>query len=361
MYPALALAQELKRRRPYATVHFVGTRRGLEKRVVPDLGYPLHLIAVRGVARRTFLKNILVPLVLFWSLVQSFVLMVRFRPAAVIGTGGYVSGPVLFMASLLRFPTLIQEQNSYPGATTRLLAPRAQRVHLSFEESQVYFQKKDNIRITGNPVRPFDTDGNKQEARRAFRLDPDRLTVLIFGGSQGARALNTVLLDCLDDLIKLSDVQFIWSAGLFDADVVQRKAAKWQERVWTGSFIKDMATAYSAADLVVSRAGALTLAEVTLCGLPSILIPLPSAAANHQVTNAQALQESGAARVILQQELTPDVLRDAVLHLLADEAERLRMAAAAREAAFPQATQNIVDSILEIARISEEDYESKNR
>ena len=354
LYPAIALAQELKNRRPHAEVHFVGTRRGIEHRVIPEHGFPLHLITVRGVARRLFLRNLVVPFVLLWSLAQCAVLMRRLRPAVVVGTGGYVSGPVLWMATVMRIPTLIQEQNSYPGATTRLLAPRVDRVHLSFEESKLYFKKTENLLVTGNPVRHFDMSGSPATARQAFHLDPERPTVLVFGGSQGARAINTALLDGVKELLQLSDAQIIWSAGNLDADLMERQTQSMRQRIWTHAFIRDMATAYRAADVVVARAGALTLAELTVCGLPSILIPLPTAAANHQMTNAQALQVKGAARVIPQNELTPEVLREHILQLLADDTTRQLMAEAARDAAFPQATEDIVDSIEHIARTLEE-------
>ena len=170
LFPAIAIAQEIVRKDPAADIHFVGTRRGLEVKVIPDLGYHLHFITVRGVRRTLALKNLLVPFALIWSLLQSLLLLLKLRPVAVIGTGGYVSGPVLFIAGLLGRITVIQEQNSYPGVTTRLLATRVDRVYISFKEATKYLKKKDHIELVGNPVRDLGSGPKKEKSQAAIPI-----------------------------------------------------------------------------------------------------------------------------------------------------------------------------------------------
>ncbi|MDZ7317121.1 MAG: undecaprenyldiphospho-muramoylpentapeptide beta-N-acetylglucosaminyltransferase [candidate division KSB1 bacterium] len=346
LYPALALAQEVKRRMPAAEIHFIGSRRGLEARVVPTMGFALHLIPVRGFQRRLSIANLAVPWLLLQSLVQSFVLLRRIAPAAVIGTGGYVSGPVLVAARFLGLPTLIQEQNSLPGATTRILARIVDRVHISFAESAALLKAR-SVRLTGNPVRSFDPHLAPESARLRLGLEAQRPTLLIFGGSQGARALNDALLGALPRLLSESEVQIIWSTGKSDYPRIRAEVQD-QPRINVLEFIDDMEAAYRAADLAVTRSGALTLAELTVCGVPAILVPYPFAAAGHQEQNARALERLGAAVVILQRDLTSERLAEEVLALLRDHRRREEMANAARKAAFPNATREIVDSLFEL-------------
>ncbi len=350
LYPAIAIAQRIKEERPEARIIFVGTARGLESRVIPELGYPLAVIAVRGLARRLTLKNLLLPFVLFYSLLQCLALLFKFRPVAVIGTGGYVSGPLLFTASLLGFPTLIQEQNGYPGATTRLLARVVKRVHISFEESRRYFKNEKKLRLTGNPVRRFTFAKSKEDACREFGLAADKPILLVFGGSQGAQAINNALLETLDDLMIQSDVQIIWSTGKYDIHNVRKNVEKYSDRLWVSEYISDMETAYTAAALALGRAGALTIAELTLAGVPAILVPFPHAAANHQEKNARALVAVGACVMILQKDLTADRLLAEILSVLNDEQKKRALSDAAKKAAFPTATADIVESVFEIER-----------
>jgi len=348
LYPAVALAEKIKSAKPGCHIHFVGTARGIESRVVPELGYPLHRIVVRGFARQLTLKNLLAPFALVWSVLQCILLFVKIRPTAVIGTGGYVSGPVLFVAGLLRTPSVIQEQNSYPGVTTRMLAKVVDRVHLSFEESKQFFKCSQKLVVTGNPVREFDLAKDKKKIRKKLNLDTDAPTLLITGGSQGAHAINVVVMECLHQLLEETPLQVIWSTGRADLQIVQNKAAPFQDRVKVFEFITNMEDVMIAADLILARAGALTLAEITLCGLPAILVPYPFAAANHQERNARALQQVGAAVVLLQHELTNDVLLNTLKDLLRHPAKMTQMSRAAKQAAFPNAAADIVQSIFEL-------------
>ena len=348
IYPAIALAEELLQRQPESDIHFVGTKKGLERKVVPEKGFPLHLIAVRGVARYRTMANLLFPFRLLWSLIQSVALLLRLRPRAVIGTGGYVSGPVLYAASVLNVPTLIQEQNSYPGITTRLLARRVDRVHLSFQSSKNYLKKKDNLFVTGNPVRHLDVSVSQNKARQHFGLDGDRVTLFVFGGSQGASAINQALLEGLEAILQEIDLQIIWSTGPSDYQEIQQKAEIRKSRLFLAPFITDMPMAYRAADCALARAGAITLAELTACGCPAILIPYPYAAAHHQEENAKTLEKEGAAKMILQSELTPQILIETVRELAQNEKQRQQMRRAAEKFAFPQATKKIVDSLFQL-------------
>ncbi len=350
LFPAIAIAEQLQQWDAQAVIHFAGTSRGLEARVIPEKGYPLHLTAVRGFARNRFWVNLVVPLRLLWSLVQCSVILRRVKPDVVIGTGGYVSGPMLLVAYLMGYRTLIQEQNSYPGVTTRLLARFVDRVHISFAESTKYFKHPERLRITGNPVRDLQVTATAQEARQFFGLSPQRRTLLVFGGSQGARVINRALAAVVQRLLGASDLQVIWGSGRWDQEMVQQAVVGCEGRVVVMDFIKEMPLAYRAADVVLGRAGALTLAEINVCGLPAILVPLATAAGNHQEANARALERLGAARVILEKELDSVDIDEVIVHLMNDEDKRHAMGEAARRAAFTTAREELARSVRELAR-----------
>jgi UDP-N-acetylglucosamine--N-acetylmuramyl-(pentapeptide) pyrophosphoryl-undecaprenol N-acetylglucosamine transferase len=348
LYPAVALAQKIKSLNPDSRIQFIGTRRGLESQVVPKMGFPLTYISVKGWARGRTLENLFVPFQLIWSIFQCLRLYAGIKPDAVIGTGGYVSAPALFAAILCRYPTLIQEQNSHPGVTTRLLARWADQVHLSFTQSKIFFKRQDNVRVSGNPVREFRLEISRQEARRHFHLSQDRPTLFVFGGSQGAAALNRTLLACLEKLMAETAVQLIWATGHATLSEVQQATATFTGRVHIFPFTAEIEMAYAACDIVICRAGALTLAEIALWGLPAILIPYPFAAANHQETNARMMEDCGAAQVILEKEITAQKLFNIIQLLLSDTARRREMSQAAHKAAFPNATGTIVTALYEL-------------
>ncbi|MBN2413124.1 undecaprenyldiphospho-muramoylpentapeptide beta-N-acetylglucosaminyltransferase [candidate division KSB1 bacterium] len=352
LYPSISLGEKILEKRPESKIYFIGTKNGLEFKVIPESGYPLFLISVRGFSRTNILANIIVVLRLFVSLFQCFFILLKIKPAAVIGTGGYVSGPMLFMAVLLGYPTLIQEQNSVPGITTRWLAKWVKRVHLSFAESIQYFRKKDNLIVSGNPVRKFQLIKNKQEARKIFGLKPEKITLLIFGGSQGAKRINEVVELSLPALMWDTDAQIIWGTGKLSYKAAAQAALPYASRVYVTEYLNNMAMVYSATDIAVCRAGALTLAELAICGLPSILIPYPFAAAGHQVKNARAFQEIGAAEMILERELNEKILSEKIIHLIQNLEQQESMKTAALKTAFPNAADNIVESIFKIEKES---------
>jgi len=349
LYPAIAIGEMILQLQPQSKICFIGTKKGLETRVVPAAGHQLLLIAVRGFSRKNVFANIIVLGRLLVSLGQCMRILYKIKPAAVIGSGGYVSGPMLFMAVLLGYPTLIQEQNSYPGMTTRWLSKWVDRVHISFTESAAFFKRQDNLVLTGNPVRAFQNITDKQAARSVFNLQPDKLTMLVFGGSQGALAVNKAVITCLETIMKETDLQVIWGTGKTAYPLVADAVTPWKNRVFAAEYINNMDMAYAASDFALCRSGAITLAELAVCGIPSLLIPYPFAAAGHQEKNARAFAKIGAAEMILEAELNRDTLFERITELYRDPQKRETMRRAALNAAFPDATKKIVNSVFEIA------------
>ncbi len=343
VFPAIAMAKEFKRRFPETRVVFVGTQDGLESKIVPQYGFELTFIQARGLRRKASPKNLMLPYYVLRSLYQSLRILNQERPDLVAGTGGYVSFPVVFSASLKHVPTLIQEQNSYPGISTRLLALLADRVCLSYLSSIRYFLTRRNLTVIGNPVREDITSANRYDALRKFDLDPGKKTIFILGGSQGAQAMNQAVLDALDSFS--ANWQLLWQTGEKNfASVSQRVAGK-SVRCAVFPFIQDMSSAYAASDLVVSRAGALTLAEITACGKPSLLIPYPLATADHQRYNAEVLQKEGAAQMIFQRDLTGEILAQKLSSVLSDEEKLRSMAGRSKKMGRPDAASLLVSEM----------------
>jgi UDP-N-acetylglucosamine--N-acetylmuramyl-(pentapeptide) pyrophosphoryl-undecaprenol N-acetylglucosamine transferase len=268
------------------------------------------------------------------------------RPRAVLGTGGYVSGPVSVAARLLGVPLLIQEQNSIPGLTNRWLSRIANEVHLSFLEARRYFPRRDHLKVTGNPVRAFILSGEREQALREFKLDARRPTLFVFGGSLGAKRINAAAVDALRRLKGRVDVQAILQTGREDHESVRQAVEREQLPATVLPFVRQMHLAYAAADLVVCRAGAMTLAEIAVCGRPSILIPYPYAAHDHQRVNAANLADRGAAVLMEDAELDGDRLAKEIAHLLSDRQALSRMSANARLFARPDAAARVAKSLV---------------
>ena len=343
LFPAVALAEQLRREQPDSAVLFVGTERGLEFRLLPELGWPLRTVPMRGWVGAGLGSRCKALAGLGRSLLQSRRIVAEFKPDVVVGVGGYASVPVLLAARLAGVPYLIHEQNAWPGLANRLLGRSAQRVCLSFAEAGKAFANARTV-VTGNPVRAA------MEACPDLPAGPPRL--LVFGGSQGARAVNRALLAALPELAPLRDtLQIVHQAGGGEVEAVQAgyRAAGW-ERVTVVPFITEMAAAYADASLVVCRAGATTLAELTACGRPAILIPYPYAAANHQVVNAAALAAKGAALMIEERSLVPADLGRLIAGLLADRPRLASMAAAARSQAQRGAAARLLAECRAVAR-----------
>lgn len=297
IFPAVSIANAIKEMLPETEILFVGAEGRMEMQRVPAAGYPIKGLPVAGFDRKNLFKNIPVLIKLFKSQRMARKIIKSFRPHAAVGVGGYASGPTLKVAGSMGIPTLLQEQNSYAGVTNKLLAKQAEKICVAYEGMERFFDKE-KIILTGNPVRQGlrNHSIDRQEAVRSFGLDPDKKTVLILGGSLGARTINQCLMQNLDK-VKDSGIQFIWQTGKIYIEEARSVVAQAGElpMLHVTDFISDMATAYSAADLIISRAGAGSISEFCLLGKPVILVPSPNVAEDHQTKNALALVNKNAA------------------------------------------------------------------
>lgn len=297
IFPAVSIANAIKELHPETEILFVGAEGRMEMHRVPAAGYPIKGLPVAGFDRKNLLKNIPVLIKLFKSQRLAKKIVKDFRPHAAVGVGGYASGPTLKVAGSMGIPTLLQEQNSYAGVTNKLLAKQAHKICVAYEGMERFFDK-DKIILTGNPVRQdlLNHNMSREEAIRSFGLDPNKRTILVLGGSLGARTINQCLMNHLDK-IKQSDVQFIWQTGKIYIEEARNCVAKAGHlpMIHVTDFISNMATAYSAADLVISRAGAGSISEFCLLQKPVILVPSPNVAEDHQTKNAMALVNKNAA------------------------------------------------------------------
>jgi UDP-N-acetylglucosamine--N-acetylmuramyl-(pentapeptide) pyrophosphoryl-undecaprenol N-acetylglucosamine transferase len=345
VFPGIAVAEELLRSRPGTDVVFVGGKRGLEAIAVPEAGFRIRTIMARGFPRRAWWRW---PISLFASgfgFLQALGLMAAERPDVVLGTGGYVSGPVALAAWVFGRPLILQEQNSIPGLANRWLARIADEVHLSFVEARTYFARKDHLKVSGNPVRSYILSGDRATAFAEFALTPGKPTVFVFGGSRGAHRINQAALEAMQRLKDRVDVQWILQTGREDYDWATETIERGQLPARALPFLRRIHMAYAAADLVVCRSGAMTLAEIAVCGTPAILIPYPHAAHNHQVVNAANLVDRNAATMILDRDLTGERLALKIAHLLSNRQELSQMSANARRFARPDAAEKIARSL----------------
>ncbi|MCG6956337.1 MAG: undecaprenyldiphospho-muramoylpentapeptide beta-N-acetylglucosaminyltransferase [Gemmatimonadetes bacterium] len=354
LYPALALAQGVLEVRPDVRPFFVGASRGIEARILPDRGVEHALLPVEGFPRGGGLSGLRAVPALGRSVLAVLDLLRSLRPEMVVVTGGYAGGPAGIGAGILGIPLALQEQNAVPGVTTRLLSLWARQVHVAFPEAIGLLPRRarKRVRVTGNPVRPAPSL-DVADARAAFGLPSHGTVVLAVGGSQGSAALNQVLAEAVQGveqrtLRRPADLLLLWATGPTHHDGVSRALGAAGSPSWVHAvpYVDDMPAALTAADLAVSRAGAMATAELLNHGLPAVLVPLPTAAADHQSRNAFALAAAGAAVVAEEAGLTGAALWDRVVELVEDDALRERMAAAARARACPQATTEIVADLL---------------
>jgi UDP-N-acetylglucosamine--N-acetylmuramyl-(pentapeptide) pyrophosphoryl-undecaprenol N-acetylglucosamine transferase len=345
VFPGIALAEEVVTRHPDNDVVFVGTARGLEATVVPQAGFPIELIRVKGLKGKGLWGAILNLLLLPRAFVESWRILRRWRPDVVVGVGGYASGPVVLVAWLLRIPTAVQEQNAIAGLTNRILGKLVQAAFTAFPEAARHFSRRKVYQL-GNPIRR-----KLMENYMRPKVDHAQPRLLVFGGSQGAHALNMRVIEALPHLADLRDrVRITHQTGARDRDQVERGYVACGFTPDVREFITDMSAAYAESDLVLCRAGATTLAELTVCKKPSILIPFPAAADNHQVVNAESLVDAGAAVMIEERDLTGELLAREIRRILADPAERERMARAAGRLGSPQAAKEIADVCTDLVR-----------
>jgi UDP-N-acetylglucosamine--N-acetylmuramyl-(pentapeptide) pyrophosphoryl-undecaprenol N-acetylglucosamine transferase len=307
LFPGIAIAEEFLRRNRGDRILFVGTNRGIEKRVLGNLGFSLQTIDVEGIKGKGWMKSLAAVLLIPMSLIQSFRIIRGFSPELVIGVGGYASGPVVLAACLMGIRTAIAEQNALPGLTNRILGKMVDRVFVSFAQTGRWFRSR-KVMVSGNPIRQGFAAEMKQpkEPNRPF-------TLLVFGGSQGAHAINRAILEALDDLEPLRDrMRILHQTGSKDRDAVANTYRTKGATAEVLPFITDMAAAYQTADLLVCRAGATSIAEITAAGKAAILIPFPSAVEDHQTKNAEVLVQAGAAEMIHEKELTGARLASAI-------------------------------------------------
>lgn len=354
IYPAIAIADEIKRRFPDAEILFVGAKRGLEKTLVPDNGYPIKLIPVQGFNRKKPLKNIEVLRDLRQGNKLSKKILADFKPDVVIGTGGYASAPVVKMAQKMKIPTYIHEQNAFPGVTNKMLEGHVEKVFLGFEEGSAYFKHPEKHVTAGNPVRKSFYELDKKQARIDLGFDEKDFVLLAFGGSQGAGRINQAMLSVIETFQNTEDMKICLATGRYYYDAVCSELA--EKKIETGSnikvmeYISDMNRYLAAADLVISRSGAITVAEVTVCGKPAIFIPSPHVTGNHQYFNARAVAEKGGAVVIEEKDLDHKALAERILQMKNDPEILRDMAVKSLLCAPKDAAGVICDNIREFKR-----------
>jgi UDP-N-acetylglucosamine--N-acetylmuramyl-(pentapeptide) pyrophosphoryl-undecaprenol N-acetylglucosamine transferase len=343
IFPAVAIANEIRRRQPDAEILFVGANGRMEMTRVPEAGYKIVGLDITGLQRRLTPQNILFPVRVFRSVRKAGKLIQEFRPDAVVGVGGYASAPVLLAATSRGIPSLIQEQNSYAGLVNKLLGRRVGKICVAYEGMENFFPAN-KIVLTGNPVRTEIAHGSREEALRFFGLDPSKKTLLVIGGSLGARTLNLATAAALPHL-REAGIQLLWQTGkIYFPDAQQQAASYAADHLQALEFIQRMDLAYAAADVVISRAGALSVSELCLTGKASVLVPSPNVAEDHQTKNALALVGKGAA-VLITDEHAATRLYDETLRLLADPSRQQQLSQRVRELARPNATIAIVDEL----------------
>nr|WP_294935755.1 undecaprenyldiphospho-muramoylpentapeptide beta-N-acetylglucosaminyltransferase [uncultured Flavobacterium sp.] len=347
IYPAVAIANELKSRFPDADILFVGAADKMEMQKVPQAGYPIKGLWIAGIQRKLTLQNAMFPFKLASSLAKSFGILKSFKPDVVIGTGGFASGAVLKVASTIGIPTVIQEQNSYPGITNKLLGKKANKICVAYENLERFFPKE-NMVLTGNPVRQdlIAVGDKKNEAVEYFKLDASKKTLLVLGGSLGARRINQLIASELDFLLS-QNMQIIWQCGKLYYEEYKHFSDK--ENVQVLAFVDRMDLVYAAADVVISRAGASSVSELCIVGKPVIFIPSPNVAEDHQTKNAKAIVDKNGAILLKESEL--DAQFETVFsELIGSEEKRNELSKNIKQLALPNATQQIVDEIVKLIK-----------
>lgn len=343
--PALAIAGYILKKEPDSKILFIGTKKGMESRLVTKEGYEIKYVDVEGFSTESKIKNIVPGIKFITSIISCMSIISKFKPDAVIGTGGYVCAPVVYAANLLKIPTLIHEQNVFPGSAIRFLSKSSTVTAISFDESRKYLKNAGCIITAGNPIRPQILSSVKEVSREKMGLGNEKLIVAV-GGSLGARMLN----DAITEYIKLSEltnVKLILSTGERDYERVKSLLSDVPDtgKIEIRKYIDDMATVLSAADLVICRSGAITLSEICVLGKASILIPSPNVVNNHQEYNARALEKAGACHVILEKDLSYETLSEKINSVIGSDSTRHNMEANALTLAKPDATEIIYNKL----------------
>jgi UDP-N-acetylglucosamine--N-acetylmuramyl-(pentapeptide) pyrophosphoryl-undecaprenol N-acetylglucosamine transferase len=346
IYPAIAIANELRSRFPKAEFLFVGAQDKMEMQKVPQAGYAIKGLWIAGLQRKLTLQNLLFPVKLLSSLLKSRAIIKSFKPDVVIGTGGFASGPLLQMANSLNIPTLIQEQNSYPGITNKLLSKKANKICVAYENLERFFPKEKMI-LTGNPVRQdlIAIDSKREEAIKFFNLDPSKKTLLVLGGSLGARRVNQLIEKELD-FFDSQNIQIIWQCGKFYLGEYKKYDSN---NVQVLAFIDRMDLVYAAADFVISRAGASSVSELSIVGKPVLFIPSPNVAEDHQTKNAKSIVDKNGALMIKESELDEN-FNTIFSDLVTNENLQKQLSENIKKLAKVNATKDIVDEIVKLIK-----------
>ena len=349
IFPAIAIANALSEK-GVKDILFVGANGKIEMEKVPKAGYKIEGLNISGFHRRQMSRNLKFPFKLIGSLLKAKKIIDKFNPDVVVGVGGFASGPVLKIAQLKGIPTLIQEQNSYPGITNKLLAGKADKICVAYEHMDNFF-KKEKIMLTGNPVRKDLTNVEelRSEAYQHFDLDQNKKTLFIFGGSLGARSINNAIYNWKDTIQSFENIQLIWQVGKLYHDEFKNSELANCPHVKVLPFIDRMDLAYSAADVVICRAGALTISELAIVGKPAIFIPSPNVAEDHQTKNAQALSEKGAAYLIKDVDAKEKVIPQAI-KLLEDKEAQRSLSLNLKAMAKPEARETIAEEIIKLIK-----------
>jgi len=346
IFPAIAIADAIRQNNADAEILFVGAKGRMEMEKVPQAGYKIIGLEVVGIQRRFTLKNLLVPIKLFKSLLQARKIIKKFRPDACIGVGGYASAPVLFIATLMGIKIFIQEQNSYPGITNKILSKFAARIFVAYDNLHLFFNPK-KIIVTGNPVRKDISEAlpSKEDACKFFQLDKNKKTILVIGGSLGARTINQAVEANLELFVK-NNYQVLWQTGkAYYTGIIERIEKLETKPIKIHQFIKEMNLAYAVADVIVSRAGALSVSELCIVGKPCILIPSPNVSEDHQTKNAMALVNKNAA-LIIKDNAAVNQLGSEVITLLSDEEQQQLLSENIKQLAKNNAANEIVKEII---------------
>lgn len=350
IFPAVAIANALKRIDPDTSILFVGATGRMEMEKVPAAGYQIIGLDIQGFQRSSLMKNIMLPYKMLKSVLKARAIIKDFRPDVAVGVGGYASGPLLYAASLMRIPYLIQEQNSFAGITNKWLGRKARRICVAFEGMDRFFPA-DRIMLTGNPIRQevVDIDNKRFAAAEMLSLSPHKQTILVTGGSLGAGTLNKSFLAGIEKLVE-ADVQLIWQTGKFYyQQILEQLAGREHANIRVMEFLHKMELGYAAADVIISRAGAGTIAELCVIGKPVILVPSPNVAEDHQTQNALALVKKGAAMMI-KDALAERDLVDTALNLVGNPGKCRLLGDAIRKMALPDADEIIAREVIKMAR-----------
>ncbi len=348
IFPAIAIANSVQEQIPNAEIQFVGAKGRMEMEKVPLAGFPIIGLWISGFQRRFTIKNLLFPFKVISSIIKANSIIGKFKPDVVIGTGGYASGPLLYVASKKNIPTLIHEQNAFPGITNKLLAKSVNKVCVSYPDMQKYFPGE-KIFITGNPIRKEIQNivPSKEESLRFFNLNQDKKTLLIIGGSQGAQRINMAVVSNLEKLLDL-DLQLIWQTGSSTLDLAKESAIN-KKDVSIYEFIQKMDMAYAASDFIISRAGAIAIAEIIAAKKPAIYIPLPSAAEDHQTKNAMSLVEGNAGLIIKEADANKE-LPKVIKKLVEDSKLQQTIISNLDKFNYPNAATDIANEVIKLTK-----------